>query len=198
MTITKEMLSPIKRSNVSRDYDKTKLRVKEDFLAIRNKQKTAIIELCGLKRTSVYRVFREGAISARIVLAMSQILNVSPFYYTGESDEKDECSDALLLSFLEKKGLRDLANKLTAGRNDAPVKEVQPEVPVIPKKPVTESAGTGALFTTDFSNSPRLEKAAAELSLEDAYKLMEALFIRAKAGGNAEQIADLVKRCLLM
>jgi hypothetical protein len=190
VTITNEMMSSLKRTNVSKDADKTKDRVKADFLAARNKHKTAIDELSGLKRTSVYRVFREGAISPKIVLAMAQVLNVSPYYYTGEVDEKGECTVEQLHSFVAAKGFRELAYKIAPGRRDT--------ASAVQSKPAVTPASGDPLFPSEFSNSPELAEAAAGLSVEEAQQLLAALLIRARTGGNAARLADLVKRCLLL
>ena len=202
LLITSDMMGSIKRSNVSKDTEKTMQRIKDGFLSAKNKVKTEIIELAGVSRASVYRVYREGTVSAKIVIAMAQILNVSPFYYTGEADEKDECNRDTLHSFLVKKGLRDLAYKITPGKsrdnspkepkaNDTPAEENE-------SKPNIETPGMSkAIYTSDFFNSPEFSKAAEELPLEEAQQLLTALYIRAKAGGNAAHIADIVRRCLL-
>lgn len=191
MTLTNEMMANLKRTNVSKDAEKTKQRVKEDFTSARNKQKTAIDELSGLKRTSVYRVFREGAVSSKIVLSMAQILNVSPFFYTGEADERGECTDTLLHSFLVSKGCRDLAFRIAPDR--------KPRDTATPESMSQDKSMIGnPLFSSEFSNSPGLSEAAAALTEEDAVQLLRALLIRERAGGNAGQIADFVKRCLLL
>jgi hypothetical protein len=202
MTITREMMASLKRSNVSKDAEKTKERVKADFSAAKNKNKTAIDALSGLKRTSIYRVFREGAVSAKIVLAMAQVLNVSPFYYTGAVDGKGECTDAVLHAFLVANGIRELAYQIAPGKNRA---KAEPETqaaedpaPAKPSKTAVVSAAGNPLFSSNFSNSPELAQAAADLTLDEAQQLLTALFIRAKAGGNAAQAVDLVKRCLLV
>lgn len=48
-----------------------------------------------------------------------------------------------------------------------------------------------------FSDEPQMEKAVEELTEQEAIELLHTLFIRAKAGGEAATIADVVKRCLL-
>jgi hypothetical protein len=194
MTITNEMMSTLKRSNVSKDTAKTKERVKADFLSSMSKQKKAIDELSGLKRTSIYRVFREGAVSAKIVLSMAQVLNVSPFYYTGEVDEKGECTDAVLHAFLVAKKFRDLAYLIAPSKSAIKSAESAADF----SKPAATLTSSNPLFTSEFSKSPELAQAAADLTLEEAQQLLAALFIRAKSGSNAVQVADLVKRCLLV
>lgn len=198
MPLTTEMLATLKRTNASIDAEKSKQRVKADFTSSKNRQKTAVVELSGLTRASIYRVFREGAVSAKIAIAMAQILNVSPFYYTGESDEKGECTDAVLYSFLVQKGFRSLANQIAQQPNSDDSKAMYAEGTSGIFSSSVPTPLTNPLFTSAFSNSPELATAAIELPLEEAHQLLTALYVRAKAGGNAKQIADLVKRCLLI
>ncbi|MDR1668859.1 MAG: hypothetical protein LBR76_02745 [Oscillospiraceae bacterium] len=186
MPVTKDIISSLKRTNISVDEEKTKLRVKDDFISLRNKQKAAIVELTGLKRTSIYRVFREGNISAKIVLALSQALNVTPYYYTGETDDKGEFNDMLLQEFLNDKGYSRQAERIAQKMGDAPAGA--------PSKPLSGSFA----FPSEFTNSPGMNEAVSTLSEDDAVQLLLALLIRAKTGGSAAQLADFVKRCLLM
>ncbi|MCL1806577.1 MAG: hypothetical protein FWG31_02620 [Oscillospiraceae bacterium] len=189
MPVTNEIISGLKQSNVSKDIDKTKQRVKEDFLASKNKQKTAIVELSGLKRTSIYRVFREGAVSAKIVLSMAQILNVAPNYYTGETEERGSFSDEQLQAFLIAKGYPKLAHLAAAPRKSRSDAKSEKD---------DTAQQDNLLFSSAFSNSAELEKAVSEIDSEEAVQLLRALLIRAKAGGKAAQTAELVKRCLMM
>lgn len=189
MPVTKDIISSLKRTNISADEEKTKLRVKDDFIGLRNKQKAAIVELTGLKRTSIYRVFREGNVSAKIVLALAQSLNVSPYYYTGEIEEKGEFNDMLLQEFLANKGYTRLAERVAATMQASGDQTVSASGKV---------GMRGFSFPAEFSSSPVLNAAAAAMSEDEAVQLLKALLIRAKAGGNAVQVADFVKHCLLM
>ncbi len=182
--ITKEIISRLKRTDVSKDEEKTMFRVKNEFLPLRNKQKAEIIELTGLKRTSIYRVFREGSISAKIALAMAQCLNITPYYFTGETDEKDPLTDALAVSFLNEKGYKVLAERLMN------------QITRTNKQPAPAAPQPNALLTSAFTNSPELSEAASYLREEDAVTLLRGLLIRGRVGGEAAQVADIVKRCL--
>ncbi len=193
MPVTKEMISILKRTNISKDEEKTKIRVKEDFLPLRNRQKAAIVELSGLKRTSIYRVFREGNISAKIALALAQQLNVTPYFYTGETDEKSEFNDMLLQKFLAEKGYAKLAERVAAAIKRGDTGD-QGSSNLLGTPPGSRNF----LFSSEFTNSPELSEAVSLLREEDAVQLLRALLIRARAGGSAVQVADFVKRCLLM
>jgi hypothetical protein len=80
MLLTSELMMGLRRSNVSKDTEKTRERIKEDFSAATAEQKRAIAEVSGQKLGSFYRVYEKGTVTPRVVLALSSELNVSPFY----------------------------------------------------------------------------------------------------------------------
>ena len=61
-------------------------------------------------------------------------------------------------------------------------------------EPETEAALEVTLL---FSDEPQMKKAVEELTEDEAKELLHTLFIRAKGGGDAAFMADVVKRCLL-
>jgi hypothetical protein len=224
MPITKELLASVKQTNVSKDIEKTKQRVKDDFSALKSKQKEEVVVLSGINRTSIYRVFKTGAVSAKIVLAMAQNLNVSPFYYTGEADDKGVYSEEALASFLIDKGYAKLVQKKgkpgpklrvsSATKESKPVKAkakkptaAKTKKPAIPKAdkaaaPTASERPAGfqmetACCSPAFSSDPAFIKAANGLTREKANQLLDALYIRAEAGGQAAQLLDCIKKCLM-
>jgi hypothetical protein len=54
------------------------------------------------------------------------------------------------------------------------------------------------IFEFAFPDTDTMRTAIQEMSDDDAVLLLKSLFLRAKAGGDAEQFAELVKRCLLV
>jgi hypothetical protein len=52
-------------------------------------------------------------------------------------------------------------------------------------------------FEVDFSDEPNMRTAVEELCYDEAALLLKSLYIRAKAGGDARRLAEIVKRCLL-
>lgn len=188
--VTSELISRLKQVNVSVDKDKTAARVKNAFSSATRKQKSAVEALTGLKRTSIYRVFKTGNISAKILLPLAKTLNITPFWFTGESDNMEKCTDALILSFLEGHGYKFKQPRKKAGDTaEAPEQSVRTPASVGDEDTVTVSI--------TLNNSAKMKTAAANLDSENAAQLLHALCLRAKAGGNAEQLWDVVKLCLL-
>ena len=212
MQLTKELIAILKQVNVSKNAEKTKQRVKDDFSSASRADKAAITDLTGLKRTSIYRVFDTGNASAKIVLAMAQVLNVSPFFYTGEEDTKHPLENKAMIDFLTKNGgkgvLAALApgqpEKKTRGRKKAaapakaktPTKTAKGKAPDKAKKEDTQE--DMICFEVAFPDSDEIRKSIANLPEEDAAALLHTLYIRARASSDAKELLEFVKRSLLL
>ena len=96
-----ELVSKLKQSNVSKDGDKTKARVKPLWRAANKDQREAILSLADVKDVSIRRVYVTGSISAKLASAISRTLNVNPYYLTGQVDEVGEYSEGLLVALLK-------------------------------------------------------------------------------------------------
>lgn len=108
-----EKIQSLKRVNISKNADLTKERVGKIWHEAPRELKTDILALSGVSQASIYRIPREGAISARIALSMAQIVNIDPQYLTGEIDEKGEYTTQNAKSFLLAHGYERLTNKRT-------------------------------------------------------------------------------------
>lgn len=193
--VTPDLIAQLKQVNVSRDKGKTQERVKSAFSAASRKEKQAIEKLTGQKRTSIYRVYKTGSISAKILLPIAEILDITPYWFTGETDEREACSDAIILSFIEAHGYKFSPKKtVRGGKSGADERSVHAH------KGADELAGDDEDTITvsiTLSNTPQMQAAVERLDAESAGQLLQALYLRAKAGGNAEQLWDVVKLCLL-
>ncbi|MDR1706229.1 MAG: hypothetical protein LBS19_16325 [Clostridiales bacterium] len=215
--LTSEQLKTLKQVNVSVDAEKTKERIKFDFSNSTNKEKREIVELSGQKRASFYRAYDKGAVNARLVLAIAQVTNVSPYYYTGEEDERERYSETLAINFLNDKGYHLLAAELSAA-------EEKPKRARKQKAETDEESMFNSSYFNDddedddfddeegfdeeldedeiqfeliFSDTERVQDVLESLTEDDAILLLRALIRRAEAGGEAEGFLEVVKRCLL-
>lgn len=213
-------LQKLKQRNVSTDGDKTKERLKADFNAATTAVKRGIVELSGQTRNSFNRTFDKGTANARIILAMAEGLQISPYYYTGELDERAPLQDADIISFLESHGYTDLAAELKTETptqkpkrkyTRKPKAEPAPDSEVIAEEPApeapepeapAESAAETAADTIDVKitlpNNPQVLNAVNSLTEEQAIALLKALLIKEKAGGDSAKMAEIIKRCLLI
>ena len=143
MLLSQEQIQTLKQVNISRDGVKTKERVETDFKTASKADKAAIVELTGQKVTAVYRVFKTGAVNARIAVAMAQTLNVNPWYYTGESDDKEPIDDIQFRQFLKVKGYNKLQLSLQEPKAKRPYnKKPKPEALAAEEAPAPAEAAT--------------------------------------------------------
>jgi len=232
--LTNEQILTLRKVNISKDSEKSKARIAEDFKALKNNVKNAVIDLSGLKRRSFYSTFSTGVATAKIVISLAQVTNVSPFYYTGESDEKEPFTEELLNKFLDGHGYKNLMTEKTKRKYTRKAKDTD-----VPKDdgrdaPCTCGAETeggdwldggswdcddpcecedswdcddscecedeledAVVYTVTFADTPKMDEALASLDGDTAALLLKALIKRAEAGGEAEELCDIVKRCLL-
>jgi len=210
--LSPEQMKSLKQKNVSVDAEKTKLRFKEDFTSASRADKNTIAELTGQNKNSIYRVYNTGSLGARLVLAISSVLNVTPFYYTGEHDEKEPFQDTLMLSFLKKHGYKKLLDELKGKkpRTPRPKKNLETSGSEPPAADVIEPDKNNDAIVSEcekkdsvicvqmkLSDTEDMINSIEGLAEEDAVLLLKSLFYRSKAGGQAKELADLVKRCLL-
>lgn len=217
-----QQMSGLKKSNLSKAPEKTKMRIAEDFKSQSNAVKNQIEELSGLSRAAIRNAYGSGVVSAKIVLALAQVLDVSPFYYTGVIDEKGDCSKETLTRFLTEHGydalagdLQDAEKPIKRKYNRKPKAESAPqldtpaatEVAVETEQPVTAESivpqndspqePEKITISLTLSDTPEMREAIAKLTLDNATLLLNSLFIRAAAGGENAVLCDVVKRILL-
>ena len=179
--LNQEIMQKLKKSNVSRDELLTKERFQELWKSASNAQKKEILDLAGIVRASAYRVGKTGAISAKLSLALSQVLNADPFYVTGESDNRGAYSDASVYSFLQSRGYK----KLMAGLS-------QPKA----KRPYTKRVKNDVTEAAESVAAPEAVP-APELTEEEAVILLRALIIRAKTNAGSLETLKKVEALLI-
>ena len=182
-------LQQLKRTNISEDPAKTKLRVTELWQGLKIKQKQEIRELASITAQPIYRTQEAGTISAKLTLALAQSLDVSPLYITGEVDEPGECTEELILDLLLKHGYRALVaslepikRKYTRREKPESEEEALEEAALEEETPVAEA---------------QLPPGSDEMTSEDLQQLVFALYVQAKAGITASKDKlDQIKRII--
>lgn len=176
MPLTSSQLQQLKRTNISVHGEKTQERVERLWKVASADQKQAVLELAGVIAATVYRIYRTGSISAKLAVPLAQVLNVSPFYLTGEADEPGECSITALRELLLKHGYKKLVAEANLKR---PYKRQQlpaEEAPAVPEPVVEVEPEATALL------APLLPPNSEALTEDDFNLLLHALNIQAKAG----------------
>ncbi len=186
-----EFIQKLKKSNVSRDGEKTKLRFQQLWRDASRAQKSKVLEDADVVRATIYRIYGTGAISAKIVIAASQAFNVSPFYITGDTDEPGVYSYDLARNFLLGLGYEKL------------VRSQLPEEPATKPKRArflrgdasAEEVAAVAEYPAGCADVPPaaeapLPQTASEIGEDDAILLLRALYLRAKVSLAAKKILD--------
>jgi hypothetical protein len=115
--INGEFIRSLKQTNVSVDAEKTKARTTSAWRSAPREVQKTILDLAGVSRTTIHRAYKMGTISAKLTLSMAQVLNMDPFYFTGETDSPGECGDELLKQFLERHGYGKVSTLRASGRS---------------------------------------------------------------------------------
>ena len=110
--ITTAQLKSLKQNDISVDAEKTKARAEQLWKAQKNAIKNDLVAFAGCSPATVHRIYKTGSIHIKLALAFGQVLNVNPYYLTGEADEPGEFTEAQLLQILEQHGYKQLAEEI--------------------------------------------------------------------------------------
>lgn len=192
--ITLEQIKTLKQVNISTDSAKTKLRVEQVWKAQKNATKTDVATFAGCSHATIHRIYKTGSIHIKLAIAFGQVLNINPYYLTGEADEPSEFSEALLLQLLQQHGYTQLVEEIAppASTEEA----VKPKRKYTRKaKPVIEEAAPEPEVVPELESEPEPEEApvvvekpapalAADIdfSEEDLQALLHTLVILERAG----------------
>jgi len=221
--LTKQQLQKLKSANVLKDGEKGKTRIIEDYRSASKEAKETAAALAGIIGATMSNIKSRGTASAKTVLGLAQTLNVSPFYYSGETDEKSEFNEDILKRFLEENKLfAPVKTKRSSNRkkaeSDREVKTGKPakektkkekaekpaektkDKPVVkPEQPQgkIEIAAEAVVEETKPAAAPKAPKPAKDLSRDDMFTLVSALYICAELNEDARKKLDGIKAILL-
>ena len=205
--LTLEQLGTLKQVNISVDAEKTTQRVEQLWKSQKNATKNDFLAFMGCAAATVHRVYKTGSIHIKLAIAFGQVLNVNPYYLTGEADEPGEFTEAILLQLLNQHGYNKLAEEIAppAPAEDVPkpkrkytrkqkpvVEEAAPE-PEVEAEPEPESEPEAVVEPEVVAEpEPVAEPAAApkadiDISEEDMQALLHSLVILDRAGVAAAQ-----------
>jgi len=196
--ITSAMIQQLKQSNISKDGPKTSARVQKIWKAASAAQKQAVCELSGSAKATVYRIFKTGGISAKLALALSQVLDLDPRYLTGETDDHGTYAEADVTKFLSRLGYDKLLSEMEKAARVA-----QRELARQKKEAAAAASSAGAEeapAAVAAEEKPAAKEAPVKdiVTNEDILVLLQALEIRAKAGiPEAKQLLAQIKILLL-
>ena len=184
--INAALIQRLKQSNISKDGEKTSARVQEIWKAASAAEKQAVCDLSGSAKATIYRIFKTGGVSAKLAIALAQVLKVDPLYLTGEADERGVYNEAAATSFLSRLGydkvLIEQDKAVRRAQREAVREKKETAEPVAAEElPVAKEAPKGEIVTS-----------------EDLQVLLQSLEIRAKAGiPQAKELLRQIKLLLL-
>jgi len=109
----------LKQNNIALDSEKVKERISSLWKQADKSTREEIMKLSTMSKFTVARTYKTGSISAKMVVAFSQVCNVNPNYLTGAANEPDVCTDKLLKDFLTGLGYSWLRSKRTDKNNES-------------------------------------------------------------------------------
>jgi hypothetical protein len=181
--LTAEQFRTLKKMNASKDQEKSRERIDSDYKATSKKQKDELEALSGLSANSFYNAGKSGGASPKVVLALAQVLGVSPFYYTGKTDEKEPLTDKLINQFL-----------LEIGAN-APVKAKRGYDHKTAPKPAEKGAARKSEKLSKADKAEKAAKAVKSATKKAAEKTKRTVGkIKTTAGAVAEKAAPVVEK----
>jgi len=182
-------LQQLKRTNISIVPEKTKQRVTKLWKDLKIKQKQAIRDLAGITAQPVYRTQETGTISARLVLAFAQSLNINPYYLTGEADEPGECTEAVIRELLLKYGYRELIASMEIPEAKPAKRKYERRIKPDVMEAAVEEAVEEAVAEEEAPATAevQLPPGSDTLTAEDLQQLVFALYVQAKAGITASK-----------
>jgi hypothetical protein len=204
----KEFYNKLKQTNVSKDPEKTKERVKAVWTALDKQQKQEVFNISDLKKATVERTCRLGNVSVILATALGEIARVDPYYLAAVTDENQEnVSDARIEQFLidhdYKNVLRETRQntfkpEYTEDYQYAPPDAGKPaEVPSVPDdaagSPSIPVIASNMLDTLTDDDKTSLES----MTEDDMIYLLKALNLRARFNEDAKSITVLLKKILI-
>ena len=205
--VTASLIKKLKQVNVSEDAAKTMQRANEVWKTSSKSEQGTIMELTGLSRASIQRSYKTGHISAKIVLAMAQTLNLDPLYLTGIADEKGSSSNEQIMEFLRDHGYKQLVSDQPLKkhrRRSARIAKDAADSAEIPSQITLfdspSSAEAGREFDQIAPNEPVCAKTqdfVDSVTEEELVLLVKTVLLRAKAGGVHAERATQLKLFLL-
>jgi hypothetical protein len=196
-----KIITQLKQTNVSVDAEKTKARVADAWKNASKDDKTAVAKLAGVNQSSVVRVYKTGNISAKLVVPLTQTLNVNPFYLTGETDEFGESSVELLKEFLLKLSYGSLVTKKLPAKRKYESRAKNEAKPIVAEsiEPIQEVEAAVEPVVENAENSVDTgpQKLADTLTNDETVLLLQSVLLKAKAGGKYAELAAEIKTLLL-
>jgi hypothetical protein len=120
-------------------------------------------------------------------------MNVSPFYLTGEADDRAQCTEELLRRFLKKNNYAALLEEAPKqrGRKKSVAKATKAPKAAVPEAVAPKVSAPVILAPVE---EPAFD---LDLSEDEMILLMKSIILRAKSGGKHAELAAELKKLLM-
>ncbi|MCL2355537.1 MAG: hypothetical protein FWC70_00065 [Defluviitaleaceae bacterium] len=199
-----EVIRNLKKNNVSKNAEKTKVRVREMWAPLKRDVREEILSLADIKKVSIERAYKTGGVSARVIVAMSQVLDVDPRWFAGEVDEQGVFDVDAVRKYLNGLGY-DIGKQDIAKKADSSAPETLKKPGAKPKTETPDSDFIPDASSDMYNITRELAKLLSkdirtkldELSEEDVTLLIKSLTVQADFNEEKHSRLALVK-CLLL
>ena len=192
--LTTTQIKSLKQNNISVDAEKTKQRVSQVWKSQKNATKNDVVALAGCSKATVYRIFDTGSINIKLAIAIGQVMNINPYYLTGEMDELGTFGEILLMQILDQHGYQKVLDEIAPLPAGEPVKQkrkyTRKPKPVIEEAALEPEPEAETKTENEPAPAPQVD---IDISEEDLQALLHSLIILDRAGiaDAAEKLARL-------
>ncbi|MCL2343365.1 MAG: hypothetical protein FWC62_05670 [Firmicutes bacterium] len=186
-------IKQLKQTNISADGEKTGARVRQIWKSANGANRDEVMALADVALSTVQRTYKTGSLSAKLAVALAQVLKINPFYLTAETDEDEGVfNEDILREFLIAHGYEAIAPVPKARRRRTKVEPVETDV-----KNDTEAEPVAVpeimIELIECEEEPAAPTHPVELSDDDVLMLLRALRLKAACGveGAVDALAKL-------
>jgi len=162
------------------DAEKSQPRLRQLWKNATEIQRKEILDLTGAAASSIDRARRSGRVSAKIVVPMAAVCNVSPFYLIGMTDQTGPCDEDEINAFLEHFGYV----KRVGGKGTKKIDKQSENV---------AAAKEMLMATIDDSQRAFMDR----MSVDDIVAMIRAMAVRAEYDDKYKQMLLYLKMLLL-
>ena len=186
--LTPEFISTLKKTNISKNPEKARERIRSAWHGSDSFRRGEILALCGYDKKSIYRAYKSGGVSIKMVATFAQVLKIDPRYLAGNSDEQREYTDELL-----KKFVKDLGYKLS---KNSTARSMQTKPAQANSQNIQKSLDALIAMVTEKINND-IQRTLEALSEEEQVLLLRSINLQAKFNDANKNKALLIKYLMM-
>ncbi len=179
--LDKKIARSLKKTNIGKDPTIVMRRVRALWYSLSRAAREEVLDMAGVKLTTLQRAYRTGSISAKLALPLAQAADASPYYITGETEERGAYSDDLAIQMLKTHGYGKEASSLAKKKGWETRHAAAEAAP----------ADDAPEFALSF------EEKAPEIAFDDCVALLRSMTLRAEFNPRSAEALQQIKKLLL-